>query len=163
MNIHRRRFLYLTTAAVAAPAVSRVAMAEDFPSRPVHLVVFYSAGGGNDIAARLLAQWLSERMGQSFIIENRPGGGGNTGTEYVVRAAPDGYTLLLSSTANTVNSSLYSNLGFDFVRDVAPVASISYEPNIMVVHPSVPANTIPEFIAYAKANPGKINFGSAGI
>jgi tripartite-type tricarboxylate transporter receptor subunit TctC len=163
MTICRRRFLHLTTGAVAMPAVSRVAWADTFPSRPVHLVVFYAAGGGNDIIARLLGQWLSQRLGQSFIIENRPGGGGNTGTEYVVHAAPDGYTLLLSSTANVVNASLYSNLDFDFVRDVAPVASISYEPNVMVLNPSVPAKTIPEFIAYAKANPGKINFGSAGI
>jgi tripartite-type tricarboxylate transporter receptor subunit TctC len=163
MIICRRRFLHLTTGAVAMPAVSRIAMAETYPSRPVHLIVFYAAGGGNDIIARLMGQWLSERLGQSFVIENRPGGGGNTGTEYVVRAAPDGYTLLLSSTANVVNSTLYNNLDFDFVRDIAPVASISYEPNIMVVNPSVPAKTIPEFIAYAKANPGKINFGSAGI
>jgi tripartite-type tricarboxylate transporter receptor subunit TctC len=163
MTICRRRFLHLTTGAVAMPAVSRVAWADTFPSRPVHLVVFYAAGGGNDIIARLLGQWLSQRLGQSFIIENRPGGGGNTGTEYVVHAEPDGYTLLLSSTANVVNASLYNNLDFDFVRDVAPVASISYEPNVMVLNPSVPAKTIPEFIAYAKANPGKINFGSAGI
>jgi tripartite-type tricarboxylate transporter receptor subunit TctC len=125
--------------------------------------VFYAAGGGNDIIARLMGQWLSQRLGQSFVVENRPGGGGNLGTEYVVHAAPDGYTLLLSSTANVVNASLYNNLDFDFVRDIAPVASISYEPNIMVLNPSVPAKTIPEFIAYAKANPGKINFGSAGI
>ncbi len=163
MTICRRRFLHLTTGAVAMPAISRAAWADVFPSRPVHLVVFYAAGGGNDIIARLMGQWLSQRLGQSFIIENRPGGGGNTGTEYVVHAAPDGYTLLLSSTANVVNASLYSNLDFDFVRDVAPVASISYEPNVMVLNPSVPAKTIPEFIAYAKANPGKINFGSAGI
>lgn len=145
------------------PAALGIASADTYPSRPVHLIVFYAAGGGNDIIARLLGQWLSQRLGQSFVIENRPGGGGNLGTEYVVRAAPDGYTLLLSSTANTVNASLYNKLSFDFVRDIAPVASISYEPNIMVVNPSVPAKTIPEFIAYAKANPGKINYGSAGI
>jgi tripartite-type tricarboxylate transporter receptor subunit TctC len=163
MNICRRRFLHLTTTAAAMPVASRIARADSYPSRPVHLIVFYAAGGGNDIIARLMGQWLSQRLGQSFIIENRPGGGGNLGTEYVVRAAPDGYTLLLSSTANTVNSSLYNNLDFDFVRDIAPVASISYEPNIMVVNPSVPVKTIPEFIAYAKANPGTINFGSAGI
>jgi tripartite-type tricarboxylate transporter receptor subunit TctC len=163
MTICRRRFLHLATGAVAMPAVSGVAWADTFPSRPVHLIVFYAAGGGNDIIARLLGQWLSQRLGQSFIIENRPGGGGNTGTEYVVHAEPDGYTLLLSSTANVVNASLYNNLDFDFVRDVAPVASISYEPNVMVLNPLVPAKTIPEFIAYAKANPGKINFGSAGI
>jgi len=145
------------------PAVSRIARADTYPSRPVHLIVFYAAGGGNDIIARLMGQWLSQRLGQAFIIENRPGAGGNIGTEEVVRAAPDGYTLLLSSTANTVNGMLYDNLNFDFVRDIAPVASISREPNIMVVHPSVPANTIPEFIAYAKANPGKLNYASAGI
>ena len=145
------------------PALSRIARADSYPSRPVHLIVFYAAGGGNDIIARLMGQWLSQRLGQSFVVENRPGGGGNLGTEYVVHAAPDGYTLLLSSTANVVNASLYNNLDFDFVRDIAPVASISYEPNIMVVNPSVPVKTVPEFIAYAKANPGKINFGSAGI
>jgi tripartite-type tricarboxylate transporter receptor subunit TctC len=163
VTICRRRFLHLTTGAVAMPAVSRIARADTYPSRPVHLIVFYAAGGGNDIIARLMGQWLSQRLGQSFVIENRPGGGGNLGTEYVVRAAPDGYTLLLSSTANTVNASLYNNLDFNFVRDIAPVASISYEPNIMVVNPTVPVKTIPEFIAYAKANPGKINYASAGI
>ena len=163
MTICRRRFLHLTAGAAAMPAVSRIARADTYPSRPVHLIVFYAAGGGNDIIARLMGQWLSQRLGQSFVIENRPGGGGNLGTEYVVRAAPDGYTLLLSSTANTVNSSLYNNLDFNFAHDIAPVASISYEPNIMVVNPSVPAKTIPEFIAYAKANPGKINYASAGI
>jgi len=145
------------------PAVSRIAKADTYPSRPVRLIVFYAAGGGNDIIARLMGQWLTERLGQSFVVENRPGGGGNLGTEYVVRAAADGYTLLLSSSANVVNTSLYDMLDFDFVRDIAPVASISYEPNIMVVNPSVPAKTVPEFIAYAKANPGTINFASAGI
>ena len=163
MTICRRRFLHLTTGAVAMPALSRIARADSYPSRPVHLIVFYAAGGGNDIIARLMGQWLSQRLGQSFVVENRPGGGGNLGTEYVVHAAPDGYTLLLSSTANVVNASLYNNLDFDFVRDIAPVASISYEPNIMVVNPSVPVKTVPEFIAYAKANPGKINMASPGI
>jgi tripartite-type tricarboxylate transporter receptor subunit TctC len=163
MNICRRRFLHLTTSAAAMPAVSRIAKADTYPSRPVRLIVFYAAGGGNDIIARLMGQWLSERLGQSFVVENRPGGGGNLGTEYVVRAAADGYTLLLSSSANVVNTSLYDTLDFDFARDIAPVASISYEPNIMVVNPSVPAKTVPEFIAYAKANPGTINFASAGI
>jgi tripartite-type tricarboxylate transporter receptor subunit TctC len=163
MNICRRRFLHLTASAAAVPAVPRIAKADSYPSRPVHLIVFYAAGGGNDIIARLMGQWLSQRLGQSFVIENRPGGGGNLGTEYVVRAPADGYTLLLSSTANTVNASLYDKLDFNFVHDIAPVASISYEPNIMVVNPSVPAKTILEFIAYARANPGKINYGSAGI
>jgi tripartite-type tricarboxylate transporter receptor subunit TctC len=163
MKICRRRFLHLTTSAAAMPALSRIARADTYPSRPVHVIVFYTAGGGNDIIARLMGQWLSERLGQAFVVENRPGGGGNLGTEEVVRAAPDGYTLLLSSTANTVNASLYDTLNFNFIRDIAPVASISREPNIMVVNPSVPAKTIPEFIAYAKANPGTINYASAGI
>src|ERR1700722_11198801 len=163
MNICRRRFLHLTASAAAVPAVPRIAKADSYPSRPVHLIVFYAAGGGNDIIARLMGQWLSQRLGQSFVIENRPGGGGNLGTEYVVRAPADGYTLLLSSTANTVNASLYDKLDFNFVRDIAPVASISYEPNIRVVNPSVPAKTVPEFIAYAKANQSKINYASAGI
>ena len=145
------------------PALPRIAKAATYPSRPVHLIVFYAAGGGNDIIARLMGQWLSQRLGQSFVIENRPGGGGNLGTEFVVKAAPDGYTLLLTSTANAVNASLYDKLDFNFIRDIAPVASISYEPNIMVVNPSLPTKTIPEFIAYAKANPGKINYASAGI
>jgi tripartite-type tricarboxylate transporter receptor subunit TctC len=145
------------------PALSRIARADTYPSRPVHLIVFYTPGGGNDIIARLTGQWLSERLGQAFIVENRPGGGGNIGTEQVIRAAPDGYTLLLSSTANTVNTSLYDTLNFDFIRDIAPVASVSRDPNIFVVNPSVAAKTIPEFIAYAKANPGTINYASAGI
>ena len=163
MKIPRRQFLNLAAGATLVPATSQLARSDTYPSRPVHVTVFYSAGGGNDIIARLMGQWLSERLGQAFIIENRPGGGGNLGTEYVVRAAPDGYTLILSSTANTVNASLYDKLDFNFIRDIAPVASISYEPNIMVVNPSVPAKTIPEFIAYAKANPGKIDYASAGI
>ena len=164
MTIARRRFLHLSAAAAALPAMPRIAMAADpYPSRPVHLIVFYAAGGGNDIVARLMGQWLSQRLGQSFVIENRPGGSGNIGTDYVIKAPPDGYTLLLSSTANVVNGSLYDKLNFNFIRDVAPVAGISYEPNIFLVNPSVPAHTIPEFIAYAKANPGKLNFGSAGI
>jgi tripartite-type tricarboxylate transporter receptor subunit TctC len=163
MKICRRGFLHLTTSAAALPVVSRIAKAETYPTRPVHLIVFYTAGGGNDIIARLIGQWLSERLGQPFVIENRPGAGGNVGTEEVVRAAPDGYTLLLSSTANTVNATLYDKLNFDFIRDIAPVASISRDSNIVVVNPSVPAKTIPEFIAYAKANPGKINYASAGI
>jgi tripartite-type tricarboxylate transporter receptor subunit TctC len=163
LKIPRRQFLNLAAGASFLPATSRIARSDSYPSRPVHLIVFYTAGGGNDIIARLMGQWLSARLGQSFVIENRPGGGGNIGTEDVVRAAPDGYTLLLSSTANTVNATLYDKLEFDFIRDIAPVASISREPNIMVVNPSVPAKTIPEFIAYAKANPGKVNYASAGI
>lgn len=163
MKICRRRFLHLTTGAVAMPTVLRVAKADTYPLRPVHLIVFYTAGGGNDIIARLMGQWLSERLGQGFIVENRPGGGGNIGTGEVVRAAADGYTLLLSSTANTVNATLYENLDFDFIRDIAPVGSISRDPNILVVNQSVPAQSIPEFIAYAKAKPGQLNYASAGI
>jgi tripartite-type tricarboxylate transporter receptor subunit TctC len=129
----------------------------------VHLIVYFAAGGGNDITARLIGQWLSVRLGQQFVVENRPGGGGNVGTEAVVRAAPDGYTLLLVSSPNTTNATLYDNLNYDFVRDIAPVAGISREPNVLVVNPAVPAKTVPEFIAYAKVNPGMINYATAGI
>jgi tripartite-type tricarboxylate transporter receptor subunit TctC len=163
MKLPRRQFLHLTAGVAALPAVSRIARADVYPSRPVHLIVFFAAGGGNDIIARLMGQWLSERLGQQFVIENRPGGGGNVGTEAVVRAAPDGYTLLLVSTPNATNATLYDKLNFDFIRDITPIAGISHEPNVMVIHPSVPANTVPEFIAYAKANPGTINYASAGI
>ena len=163
MKLPRRKFLHLAAGAAALPALSRIALALDYPVRPVHLIVFFAAGGGNDIIARLMGQWLSERLGQQFVIENRPGGGGNIGTEAVVRAAPDGYTLLLVSSPNTTNATLYDHLNYDFIRDIAPVAGISREPNVMVVNPSVPAKTVPEFIAYAKANPGKINYASAGI
>jgi tripartite-type tricarboxylate transporter receptor subunit TctC len=153
----------MATGAIALPTVSRTAWAQAYPARPVHLIVFFAAGGGNDIIGRLMAQWLSERLGQQFGVENRPGAGGNLGTEDVVRAAPDGYTLLLSSSPNAINATLYDNLNFNFIRDIAPVASISREPNVMVVNPSVPAKTVPEFIAYAKANQSKINYASAGI
>jgi len=163
MKIPRRQFLHLAAGVAALPAASRIAWAEAYPSRPVHLIVFFAAGGGNDIVARLIGQWLSERLGQQFVIENRPGGGGNVGTEIVVRAAPDGYTLLLVSPPNATNATLYDNLSYNFIRDIAPVAGISHEPNVMVVHPSLPANTVPEFIAYAKANPSTINYASAGI
>jgi tripartite-type tricarboxylate transporter receptor subunit TctC len=160
---HRRNILHLAAGAAALPALSRTAIALDYPVRPVHLIVFFAAGGGNDIIARLMGQWLSERLGQQFVIENRPGGGGNIGTEAVVRAAPDGYTLLLVSSPNTTNATLYEHLNYDFIHDIAPVAGISREPNVMVVNPSLPAKTVPEFIAYAKANPGKINYATAGI
>ncbi len=163
MKLPRRRFLNMVAGATALPAASRIAWAEAYPSRPVHLIVFFAAGGGNDIVARLIGQWLSERLGQQFVIENRPGGGGNVGTEIVVRAAPDGYTLLLVSPPNATNATLYDNLSYNFIRDIAPVAGISHEPNVMVVHPSLPANTVPEFIAHAKANPSTINYASAGI
>jgi tripartite-type tricarboxylate transporter receptor subunit TctC len=160
---HRRTILHLAAGAAALPALSRAAFALDYPVRPVRLIVYFAAGGGNDIMARLTAQWLSERLGRQFIVENRPGGGGNIGTEVVVRATPDGYTLLLVSSPNTTNATLYDNLNYNFMRDIAPVSGISREPNVMVVNPSVPAKTVAEFIAYAKANPGKINYASAGI
>jgi tripartite-type tricarboxylate transporter receptor subunit TctC len=163
MKLPRRRVLHLAAVAAALPAVSRAAWAETYPSRPVRVIVYFAAGGGNDITARLIGQWLSERLGQGFVVENRPGGGGNVGTEAVVRAEPDGYTLLLVSSPNTTNATLYDSLNFDFIRDIAPVAGISRDPNVMVVNPSVPAKTVPEFIAYAKANPGVINYATAGI
>jgi tripartite-type tricarboxylate transporter receptor subunit TctC len=163
MKLPRRNFLHLAAGAAALSAVSRFASAQTYPSRPVRLLVGFAAGGGVDIVARLIGQWLSERLGQQFIIENRPGAGTNIATEAVVRAPADGYTLLLVNVANAVNATLYDNLIFNFIRDVAPVAGIMVVPNVMVVHPSVPAKTVPEFIAYAKANLGKINMGSGGI
>jgi len=163
MKLPRRRFLHLAAGAAALPAVSRFAWAQTFPTRPVHVVVGVAAGGPNDTVARLLGQWLSERLGQQFVVENRTGAGGNIATEVVVRAPADGYTLLLLTSANAVNVTLYDKSNFDFVTDILPVAAIMRVPNIMVVNPSVPAKTVPEFIAYAKANPGKINMGTAGI
>jgi tripartite-type tricarboxylate transporter receptor subunit TctC len=160
---HRRKFLHLAAGAAALPAVSRTAWAQTYPTRPVRIVVAAPPGGGGDIVARLLGQWLSERLGQPFVIDNRPGGGNNIGTEAVVRAAPDGYTLLLAFSSNAINATLYERLNFNFMRDIAPVAGVIRVPNVMLVHPSVPAKTIPEFIAYAKANPGKINMASGGI
>jgi tripartite-type tricarboxylate transporter receptor subunit TctC len=162
MEIPRRQFLHLAAGAAAIPAVSRIARAETYPSRPVRWIVPYPPGGATDIQARLLGQWLSDRLGQPFIIENRPGGGGNIGTEAVVRAAGDGYTLLLVGPPHAINATLYDKLSFNFVRDIAPVAGIMSVPNVMVVNPSVPAKTVPEFISYAKANPGKINMASSG-
>jgi tripartite-type tricarboxylate transporter receptor subunit TctC len=158
----RRRFLGLAAGAAALPALSRIARAQAYPTRPVRLIVSVAPGGPTDILARLMGQWLSERLGQQFVIENRPGAGGNIGTEAVVRAAPDGYTLLMVTTSSAINATLYDKLNFNFVRDIALVASIISAPNVMVVHPSFPVKTIPEFIAYAKANPGKISFASAG-
>jgi tripartite-type tricarboxylate transporter receptor subunit TctC len=163
MKLARRRFLGLAAATVALPATSRVAKAQTYPVRPVQLTVYFAAGGGNDIIARLMGQWLSERFGQQIVILNRPGGGGNIGTEAVVRAQPDGYSLLFISTPNATNATLYDKLGFNFIRDIAPVACISREPNVMVINPSVPVKSVPEFIAYAKADPGKVNYASAGI
>ena len=162
MKLPRRNFLHLAAGAAALPAVSRIAWAQAYPTRPVRIIVGTPAGGGLDIVARLVGQWLSERLGQPFVIENRPGAGTNIGTEVVVRAAPDGYTLLLIVTANAINATLYEKLNFNFVRDIAPVGTINREPYIMLVIPSFPAKTVPEFIAYAKANPGKINMASAG-
>ena len=163
MKLARRRFLHLATIAIGLPAVSRMARAQSYPARPVRIIVGFAAGGAPDIAARLLAQWLSERLGQQFVIENRPGAGGNIATEAVVDAPADGYALLLVSLANAVNATLYEKLNYNFIRDIAPVASISHETYCMEVHPSFPAKTVPEFIAYAKANPGKLNMASAGI
>ena len=163
MKLPRRQFLHLAAGAAALPAVSRFAWAQAYPSRPVRIVVGFAAGGGADIVARLMGQWLSERLGQPFVIENRPGAGSNIATEAVVRAPADGYTLLLVTVANAINATLYDKLNFNFIRDIAPVASIMRVPLVMVVNPSVPAKTVPEFIAYAKANPGKINMASAGI
>ncbi len=159
---HRRQFLHLAAGAAALPAVSRVARAQAYPTRPVRIVVGFPAGGATDITARLMAQWLSERLGQQFVIENRPGAAGTIAAEAVVKAAPDGYTLLQIGTPNAINATLYANLSFNFVRDIAPVGSITRVAYVVVVHPSVPAKTIPEFIAYAKANPGRINMASAG-
>ena len=159
---HRRQFLHLASGAVALPALSRIASAQTYPTRPVRLVVGFAAGQAIDILARLIAQSLSERFGQQFIVENRPGGGGNIATEAVVRAPPDGYTLLAVGSNNMINAPLYEKLNFDFIRDIALVASIYRVPQVMEVNPSFPAKTLPELIAYAKANPGKINFASAG-
>ena len=162
MKLPRRKFLHLAAGAVALPVVARVARAQAYPIRPVRLIVCFAAGGPSDITARLIGQWLSERLGQSFIIENRPGAGGNIATEMVVRARPDGYTLLEATSTNAWNVALYRNLSFDFIRDLAPVAGVCRYAGVMVVNPSVPAETVPEFIVYAKANPGKINMGSGG-
>ena len=162
MKLPRRNFLHLAAGAAALPAVSRIAMAQTYPSRPVRLIVTTAAGGSPDIIARLIGQWLSERLGQPIIVDNRPGAGTNIGTEIGVRAPPDGYTLLMALSANAINATVYDKLPFNFIRDTAPVASIASIPLIMEVNPSVPAKTVPEFIAYAKANPGKINMASGG-
>jgi tripartite-type tricarboxylate transporter receptor subunit TctC len=163
MKLPRRNFLHLAAGAAALPVVSRIARAQAYPTRPVRLVVGFPAGGAGDTLARLIGQWLQERLGQSFIIENRPGAGGNISTEAVVRAPPDGYTLLYVNVANAINVTLYDKLNFNFIRDIAPVASLTRQALVMVVNPILPARTVPEFIAYAKANPGKINMASSGI
>jgi tripartite-type tricarboxylate transporter receptor subunit TctC len=162
MKRSRRRFLHFAAGAAVVPLLPRVARAETYPSRPVRIIVGFPPGGAADITARLISQWLSERLGQQFIVENRPGAGTNIATEAVTKASADGYTLLLVSVANTVNATLYEGLNFDFIRDIAPVAGLIRGPLVMVLHPSVPATTLPEFIAYAKAHPGMINMGSAG-
>src|SRR5438105_1168345 len=162
MKLPRRRLLHLATGAAMLPITSPFAWAQVYPARPVRILVGFAAAGGNDIVARIMGQWLSEKLGQPFIIENRPGAGTNLATEAVFRAPPDGYTLLLASPASAINATLYKNLSFNFMRDSAPVAGISSGPGLMVVHPSVPAKTVAEFIAYAKANPGKLNMASAG-
>ncbi len=158
----KRRSFLGAASAVAMPALPRVASAQTYPSRSVRIIVGTAAGGGMDIAGRVIAQALTERLGQQFFVEDRPGAGTNVGTELVLRSPPDGYTLLLSSAANAINTTLYQNLNFNFIRDIAPVATIARVPQVMEVHPSVPAKTVPEFIAYAKANPHKINMASAG-
>src|SRR5262245_23331235 len=162
MKLPRRNFLHLAAGTAVLPAVSRIAWAQAYPARSVRLIVPVPAGSATDIAARLMGQWLSERLGQPFIIENRAGAGGNLGTEMVVRSASDGYTLLMVNAANAISATLYEKLTFNFIRDIAPIASVMRTPVVMEVHPSVPANTVPEFIAYAQANPGKIAMGSAG-
>jgi tripartite-type tricarboxylate transporter receptor subunit TctC len=162
MKLHRRKLLALAGAVAAAPAFSQRAAAVDYPTRPTHLIAGFAAGGGVDITARLIGQWLAERMGQSFIVENRPGAGGNIATEAVVNAAPDGTTLLLATVPNAVNATLYEKLSFNFIRDIAAVAGIIRVPMVMLLNPSVPATSVAEFITYAKANPDKVNMASAG-
>jgi tripartite-type tricarboxylate transporter receptor subunit TctC len=163
MKLPRRQFLHLAAGATALPTVSRIARAQAYPARPVRILVGYTAGGGVDVTARLIGQWLSERLGQPFIVENRPGAGTNIATEAVVRSPPDGYTLLLATAAGAINATLYENLNFDFMRDVAPIGTIVRVTLVMVVNPSFPAKSLPEFITYAKANTGKINMASGGV
>jgi tripartite-type tricarboxylate transporter receptor subunit TctC len=163
MKLPRRNFLHLAAGAAALPAVLRIASAQTYPARPVRLIIGYAPGASADTTARLMAQWLSERLGQSVVVESRPGGGTNIATEAVVRATPDGYTLLMVGTAQAINATLYDKLNFHFIRDITPVAGIIRTGLVVVVHPSFPAKTVPEFIAYAKASPGKISMASAGI
>jgi tripartite-type tricarboxylate transporter receptor subunit TctC len=162
VNFLRRQFLKLAAVVAAAAAVPQFASALDYPTRPVRIIAGFAAGGGVDVTARLIGQWLTDRLGQSFVIENRPGAGGNIGTEAVVNAAPDGYTLLLATVPNAVNASLYEKLSFNFIRDIVPVAGIIRVPMVILLNPSVPAATVAEFISYAKANPDKVNMASAG-
>jgi len=162
MKLPRRQFLHLAVGAAALPALSRIARAQAYPTRPVRIVVPFTAGSLSDILARPIGQWLSERLGQPFIIENRPGAGGNIGTEAVVKAAPDGHTLLVIASSNAINATLYEKLNFNFIHDIAPVATIIRQPMVMLVNPSIPTKTVPEFVAYAKTNPRKISMASAG-
>ncbi len=163
MKLPRRKFLHLAAGAAALPAVSRIACAQAYPTKPVRIVVGFGAGGAPDIFARLIGQWLSDRLGQPFVVENRPGAGGNIATEAVVKSPPDGAALLLIGTSSAINTTLYEKLNFNFIRDIAPVARVVRLPLVMLVHPSVPAKTVPEFIAYAQANPGKVSMASTGI
>ncbi len=162
MKLMRRQFLHLAVGGIALPTLSRIACAQAYPSRPVRLIVGFPAGGTADIVARLIGQWLSEHLGQPFIIESRPGAASNIGAEIVVRSPPDGYTLLMVTATNATNATLYEKLNFNFIRDITPVARVAAIPSVVEVNPAVPANTLPEFIAYAKANPGRINFASTG-
>ena len=163
MSLRRRQFLQISAAAVALPALPRLARAETYPSRAVRIVVATAAGGTTDIVARLLGQWLADKLGQPFVVENRTGGGNNIGTEAAARSPADGYTLFMANTVNAINTTLYKNLNYNFTTDLVPVAIVMRSPVIMQVHPAVPAKTVPEFIAYAKANPGKVNMGSGGV
>jgi tripartite-type tricarboxylate transporter receptor subunit TctC len=162
VKLPRRTFLRLATAAAALPMAPHIALTQAYPSRPVRIVVGFAPGGGADIVARLIGQWMSERLGQPFVVENRPGAATNIAIDAVVRSAPDGYTIAAVTSTNAINATLYNNLNFDFARDITPIGSITSVPNVMAVHPSLPASTVQEFIAYAKANPGKVNYGSAG-
>jgi len=162
MSLHRRKLMRLAVGIIALPAVPRIVAAQTYPARPVHLVAGFAAGGPTDVAARMIGQWLSERVGQPFLVENRPGAGGNLATESVVGAAPDGYTLLLAASANAINAAVYAKLKFNFIEDIAPVAAIMRQPFVMVTNPAVPAATVPDFIAYARSNPGKVAMASAG-
>ena len=162
LKLSRHQFLHLAAGAAALPTVSRIARAQVYPTRPVRMIVGWAPGGGADIVARLIGQWLSDKLRQSFLIDNRPGASGNIGTEAVVRARADGYTLLVATSTDAINGTLYDKLNFNFISDIAPVARIGYAPLVVVVHPSIPAKTVPELIGYAKANPGKLNIGSPG-